>query len=329
MNGWALDHPAVLWSLPLLLLPLARLPLTVSGYPWRSLLPIDPLSRGIDRGLRLAGCVAIGGLLLGVGGLHRREAVVERKGFGAEIVLLLDRSRSMDDTFAGRTPAGGEESKAQAAARLLRELVLAQNRHDRIGVAAFSTSPLFVLPFTDDREAVLAAVAALRYPNLAQTNIGKGLALALSFFDPVPQHKTARAILLVSDGAAVMDAETESKLRRWFQERNVHLYWIFLRTLGSPGIYEIPADPGEDIPESRPERHLHRFFGTLGIPYQAYEVEDPAALRQAVAEIEREERHPLRYFERLPRRDLQTFCYVTAALAIAAVGVAKTWEVRR
>jgi mxaC protein len=329
MNHWMLDHPMALWGMPLLLLPLVRLPLVPSGYPWRSLLPIDAVSHVINLGLRLAGCVAFGGLLLGVGGLHKREAVVERRGFGAEIVLLLDRSRSMDDSFVGRAPAGGEESKARAAARLLPELILAKDRHDRIGVVAFSTSPLFVLPFTDDREAVLAAVASLRYPNLAQTNIGKGLALALSFFDPVPPHETARAIVLVSDGAAVMDAESENKLRRWFQERKVHLHWIFLRTLGSPGLYEIPADPGEDIPEARPERHLHRFFGTLGISYQAYEVEDPAALGRAVAAIEREERYPLRYFERLPRRDLQTFCYVTAALAIAVVGMAKTWEVRR
>jgi mxaC protein len=329
MSDWALDHAAVLWGLPLLLLPLARLPLMPAGYPWRRLLPIDPASRTVDCGLRLAGCVAIASLLLGIGGLHQREAVVEHRGFGAEIVLLLDRSRSMDDSFAGRAPAGGEESKARAAARLLPELILAKDRHDRIGVAAFSTSPLFVLPFNDDREAVLAAVASLRYPSLAQTNIGKGLALALSFFDPAPPHETARAIVLVSDGAAVLDFESENKLRRWFQERRVRLHWIFLRTLGSPGIYEIPAEPEEDTPEARPERHLHRFFGTLGIPYRAYEVEDPAALRQAVVAVEREERHPLRYFERLPRRDLQTSCYLVAALALAAVWVAKTSEVRR
>ncbi|MGZ8975777.1 MAG: hypothetical protein ACXW17_21405, partial [Methylomagnum sp.] len=47
------------------------------------------------------------GLLLGLAGLFRREYTVERVGQNAHIVLLLDRSRSMDDSFAGRAPTGG------------------------------------------------------------------------------------------------------------------------------------------------------------------------------------------------------------------------------
>ncbi|MFX6622253.1 VWA domain-containing protein, partial [Acinetobacter baumannii] len=83
--------------------------------------------------------------------------------------LLLDRSSSMDDSFAGRPPDGDEDTKSATARRLLVQL-LARRPHDRVGIVAFSTAPMPVLPITDQRAAVLAAINAIDRPGLAYTD---------------------------------------------------------------------------------------------------------------------------------------------------------------
>jgi mxaC protein len=317
-------EPGWLWLAPLAALPLWRSPFAAAGYGWNRLLPADGLSIALDYALRLAGALAFAGLVLGLAGLFRREFTVERVGQGAHIVLLLDRSRSMDDSFAGRAPSGGEEAKSAAAVRLL-ERFIAGRSHDRIGVAAFSTGPLFALPLTDHREAVAAAVRAAGLPGLAQTHVAKGLALALSYFSG-NEAAGSRAIVLISDGAAVIDPSSEALLRRWFVERGVRLYWIFLRTAGSSGLFEIP-EPADDTPQARPERHLHLFFESLGIPYRAYEAESPDGMERAMADIGRLENLPMHYAETHPRLDLRGMCFGLAAGALVLLAVAKWYEV--
>jgi mxaC protein len=264
-------------------------------------------------------------LLGGLAGLYRGEYSIPRSGVGANLVLLLDRSRSMDDSFAGRSPSGGEESKSRAAVRFLEDFINGRP-HDRIGVAAFSTSPLFVLPLSSNREATIAAIRASALPGLAQTHIAKGLAMALSYFDE-DQPSGSRGIVLVSDGAAVIDPDSEALLRNSFQQWRPHVYWIFLRTAGNPGLFDIPP-PGEDTPEARPERHLHFFLESLGLPYHAYQTENPDDLRMAIAEIDRAEKSPFAYQEKHPRQDLRGWCFGIAAMALLALLVFKRMEIR-
>ena len=320
------EHPPALWLSLLALVPFLRNPFQPVAYPFSPMLPEDWVSRWTERGLRGAGAVAILALSLGLAGLYRPEQSLERIGTGADIVLLLDRSRSMDDSFAGKSPADGEVSKSAIAGQLLTQF-LAGRKNDRVGVAAFSTSPLFVLPLTDNRDAVLAAVRASKRPALAQTHVGKGLAMALSFFDGQAQPGSGM-ILLVSDGAAVIDAQTEALLRKTFTEKNIRLYWIFLRSAGSPGLFETPSNPDEDNAQSRPERYLHLFFNRLGVPYQAYEADNPDSMRRAMADINQVENKPFRHIERIPRQDWRGLCHVIAALALGVLLFAKWMEVR-
>lgn len=317
-------QPLWLWLAPLAALPLWRSLFAPVGYPWNRMLPDDTGSRALDYALRLLGVLAFLGLILGLADPYLRESSVERVGKGANLVLLLDRSRSMDDSFAGRAPGGGEEAKSAAAVRFLGRFIDSRP-HDRIGVAAFSTGPLFVLPLTDNREAVAAAVRAAGLPGLAQTHVAKGLALALSYFEG-GGSPGSRAVLLVSDGAAVIDRQSEALLRRAFVESGVRLYWIFLRTAGNPGLFELP-DPVDDTPEARPERHLHLFFESLNIPYRAYEAENPETLGRAMADIDRLENLPLRYTETRPRQPLGLYGYVLALVALAGLAIAKCSEV--
>ncbi len=323
----AVDTPWILAGLLLCFLPLLSNGMRHSTYPSLAMLPADPLSTALALGLRLCAVAAIAALVLGLAGLHQTEQIRERIGYGARIVLLLDRSSSMDTTFAGKAPDGDHESKAAAARRFLSAFI-GQRPHDLIGMVGYSTAPLFVLPLTDNKAALQAAINATATPALAYTHISKGLAMALDFF---PQANSAadgsRMVFLVSDGAAAIDPDSERELRKAFKQRGIRLYWLFLRTAGSPGLFDKPQDPREDNPGAMPERHLHVFFQSLNLPYQAYQAENPAAMHEAVADINRLERTPLHYRERLPRRDWATACYLWATVFLALLWAAKSGEV--
>lgn len=322
----AFTTPLVLALLPLALLPLCASPQAEQSYPSLADFETDPLSSAIEWLLRLAGALAIAALIIGIAGIHRLGQTIEKTGEGAHMVLLIDRSSSMDNTFAGRAPEGGEESKSAAARRLLKEFII-NRRHDLVGVAAFSTSPMHVLPMTEHKEAVLAAVDAMDRPGLAFTNVGRGLALALDMQE-ADLSPAARVIVLVSDGAAVIDRKVQEKLRAAFARRPINLYWLFLRTEGTPGITTVPEPGEEDTPQAMPERHLDIFFKSLGIAYRAFEAENPEAVRDAIQEINKLERSRITYFERIPQQDLSGRAYAVALAALAVLLAAKLAEVR-
>ncbi|MGP1613922.1 MAG: vWA domain-containing protein [Pollutimonas bauzanensis] len=325
--GVALDRPYALWLAVLAILPLLAFGRRLSASPWLGAVPPDRLSALVDAGLRILGCIAIAALALGAAGLYLPGGSMQKIGRGAHLVLLVDRSSSMNDSFAGRTPSGREESKAAAAKRLLNGFA-ADRPQDRIGMAAFSTMPLFVLPLTDKRAAIEAAINAIDRPGLAYTDIGRGLAMAFSMFDRDDDPLASRAVVLVSDGAAVIDLRVQNLLRQALASRPLRLYWLFLRTAGSPGIGDIPEDPGRDTPQSMPERHLDIFFKSLGIPYRAFEAENAEGVAAAMQEIDKQERAPLLYIEHLPRRDLGGYVFGVAALALLGLLAAKLAERR-
>ncbi len=322
----ALSAPWVLLLLPLALLPLLFSSQREQSYPSIGGIEADPLSLAIDWTLRIAGAIAIVALILGLGGLHRLGRTIEKSGEGAHIVLLIDRSSSMDNTFAGRAPEGGEESKSAAARRLLKDFIVHRD-HDLVGVAAFSTSPMHILPMTEHKDAVMAAVDAMDRAGLAMTNVGRGLALSLDMQE-ADTSPAARVIVLVSDGAAVIDRKVQDKLRAAFARRPINLYWLFLRTAGTPGISTVPAPGEEDTPQAMPERHLDKFFKSLGISYRAFEAENPEAIALAISEIGKLERSPITYLERIPHEDLSARVFAVAAAALLVLLAAKLSEVR-
>jgi len=313
--------PWVLWLLPLALLPLARSALRRTSVPAVAAAPADPLSAWLGRTLTLAGILAVAGLIAALAGPYRTGARIERLGIGAQVSLLIDRSGSMNETFAGRQPSGAEESKAAASRRLLADFVGAR-AHDLFAVTAFSTAPMLVMPMTDRHDAVRAAIAAIDRPGLDYTNIGRGLGMALSQFGI--DVGASRVLLLVSDGAAVIDPRVQDQLRAAVARIRPNLYWLFLRTKGSPGIADRPA--GEDTPQAAPERHLDLFFKSLGVPYRAFEAEGAEAVAAAIRQIEALERDPIPYVEERPRRDLTGLAAALAALGLAGLVLAKLAE---
>ncbi|MDP1766963.1 MAG: vWA domain-containing protein [Methylotenera sp.] len=318
-------HPLVLWLLPLALLPILLERSHTRTYSWVDMLPHDPLSNLIGLLLKILAAVSLFSIILGLASPHSLEQKVERIGVGAQIGMVIDRSASMDDPFSGGNSDGRVgETKSVAASRLMTDFVNAR-QNDMIGVITFSNSGMYVLPLTESREAVLAAIKATAGNSLFQTNIGGGLTSVVSLFENVPDSGS-RAIILISDGAGRMGGDVQQKLREWLQRYNITLYWIVLRQPGGISIFnEYEAKDDSPLPS---EVELYEYFKTLRTPFSAYEAEDPKSLAAAISDINQKERKPIKYMEKIPGHDYTQLCYIIAALMIALLLSVKYLEVR-
>lgn len=323
------SHPWLLWLLPLAILPLLLQRAHAKHYSWVDMLPKDPLSDLIGLILKILAVLTLVFIILGLAAPHTTETKIERIGVGAQIALVLDRSASMDDPFSGTTNATGNstvgETKSVAAARLITEFVKSRQQ-DMFGMITFSNSAMYVLPLSENKKAVIAAVQATGGNALFQTNIGSGLTSSAALFDKIPDSGS-RAVILLSDGAGRVDANTQQKIKDWFDRMHISLYWIVLRQPGGLSIFDPNFKPVEDQPLP-PEIELHEFFKTLKTPFKAYEAEDPKSLQLAMNDINNREKKPIKYFEKIPGHDYSNVCFIIAALMIALLLGVKHLEVR-
>ena len=315
--------PLILPLTLLSLLPWIRRGEATVTYSSLELIPTDALSTWLDRFIRLAGSMAIFSIVVGMAGPYQREKTIERMGTGAHIVLLLDRSSSMNENFTGRyLGSKAQESKSAMARKLLSEFVN-RRAHDLFALVAFAAAPIYVLPLTSDKEAIQAAIAAAGGRGHGVTHIASGLAMALDFFRGKPQ-RGSRIILLVSDGAARIDEETQDRLKQTFEETGTTLYWIYLRNQTSAPLTEKPQNPNES---TTPEYFLHQYFESLGVTYRAFEAENPNAMEKAIEEVERLEHLPLAYEEKLPRKDLSPWFFGWALIMMLILIISKRLEI--
>lgn len=333
------SEPLLLLLLPLAVLPLLRPAAAASRYPWLALVPADRLSSTLDWVLRIAAATAIAAAAVGLAGPYLPGTTVERVGRGAEIVVLLDRSLSMDEPLGSARQAqffvfaqAAPESKQSVARRFLSQFV-ARRGNDLIGLIIFSTFPIPVLPFTARQPLIQAAIhAGATYHGLADTDIGAALLAGAHMFEHQP-YTGSRVVLLVSDGGAVLDTPTRVKIRTTFADERIALDWIYLRSYTSPGISQAAGSPsggpGGAAAEGNPELALHHFFETLLTPYHLYQAESSEALREAIADVGRAQTLPIRYGERLPRLSLAPRAFAVAFIAAAVLLIASLLEVRR
>ncbi|MDT8405627.1 MAG: vWA domain-containing protein [Methylococcales bacterium] len=320
----AFDTPSWLWLTPLVLLPwLGRRPEAVRYSSFQAL-PFDALSWSIAAFLKLAEATVIAALILTLAGPYLKEQTRDRIGSGAQIVLLLDRSASMNDNFAGRYLGGSaKETKVAVARKVLSDFV-GQRDDDFFGMVSFSTAPIFVLPLTQAKPAILSAINATHSRGHGVTNVAPALMMALSYFDDRPVTG-ARVIVLISDGGAHIEPSVQAKLKQAFRQQKVSLYWLYLRNVNAAGLDVKSANANET---TTPEYFLHQFFQSLSTPYRAYQVEDPKALQQAVADIGQQQNQPIRYQQRLARQDLKSWCLAAALIALLLLLTARLLEAK-
>ena len=319
------SFPWVLWFIPIAFIPLLFKEASLQYYSWNEMIPKDRLSRIVAIILKFIATMILLAIIIGLSGPHSRQKEIEKTGIGAQIGLVLDRSASMDDPFAGNDQSKVGEMKSAAAARLITDFVKSR-ANDMIGMVSFSNSGMYVLPLTDNKNAIISAVRATAGNALFQTNIGSGLTTGAELFNKVPDSGS-RVMILLSDGAGRIDAATQEKIKDWLGRFKISLYWIVLRQPGGISIFNTSykARDDEALP---PQIELNEFFKTLRSPFQAYEAEDPKTLQKAIEDINQKEKKPIKYFEKIPGQDYSTHCFVVAALMMIGLLMLKLIEVR-
>ena len=319
------SFPWVLWFIPIAFIPLLFKEASLQYYSWNEMIPKDRLSRIVAIILKFIATMILLAIIIGLSGPHSRQKEIEKTGIGAQIGLVLDRSASMDDPFAGNDQSKVGEMKSAAAARLITDFVKSR-ANDMIGMVSFSNSGMYVLPLTDNKNAIISAVRATAGNALFQTNIGSGITTGAELFNIVPDSGS-RVMILLSDGAGRIDAATQEKIKDWLGRFKISLYWIVLRQPGGISIFNTSykARDDEALP---PQIELNEFFKTLRSPFQAYEAEDPKTLQKAIEDINQKEKKPIKYFEKIPGQDYSTHCFIVAALMMIGLLMLKLIEVR-
>jgi mxaC protein len=351
MPNLGFEHAAWLWLLPLALLPLLVPSGPALANAWAAQQPRDGLSTALHWGLRATSVLALAAVLLALAAPYRPEDKVERVGQGAEIVLLLDRSRSMDERFAGSRVAnnapkgtgpealdyyhrlrhaGPQESKGKVARQVLSAFA-ARRPQDLFSMIAFSTVPIPVLPFTQKSDIIQAAIHAGDVGRgLSETDIGLAMQQALSQFEG-RAYTGSRIVMLVSDGGDRIEPDTRDRISHLARSLRVTVYWIYIRTNTSPGLMQDAPAHSADAPQNTdtvPEYFLHRFFQQMGTPYRAFEAENPEALQAALDEVNRLENLPITYWDTVPKRDVSAACWAAALVAVLALLAAQGLEIR-
>jgi mxaC protein len=305
-DSFAFEQPWLLLLLPLALLPLWPTGRDALAFPSVAWLPADRAGRIVSLLWTAFAVIALATSVIALAEPGRPETQVARTGRGAEILLLVDRSRSMDEHMLPSNWRNLDPSerlsqvdrgpqKAQVARDLLAKFV-AQRADDRFSLMFFSTRPLSVMPFTQHDAAVQAGISAGGVGRgLSDTEVGRALIAAIEEFDR-RAYSGSRIILLVSDGGSDLNEATREHVRTALTRNRIALYWIYLRSYNSPLLDD--TDPSQ---AGAPEIALHRFFQTLHTPYRAYQAEVPEDLAQAVADVGREQNSPLDFSELVPR----------------------------
>ena len=330
MTGRALTELIVAqpWWLPGLLLaalPLCRQRDDEQVFGWTGWLPPDPLGLWRARLEIALGMLAIAASVLGLAGLASPATTIEKTGSGAEILVLLDRSASMDDALqekGAKTPLTDKyaEPKKRKIARAALAGFAAGRPHDAIGLMMFSENQFQVMPFNMRPDMIQAAIQAGGVGSgLGNTDVGSAMLAALRTFDDRPDSGS-RIIMLVSDGGAQIAPAVRLQIAEGLKRNRIALYWIYLRSYNQPALADSDSAEFDGVAEVA----MHRYFRSLSTPYRAFEADNQASMQRAIEAVGRQQMLPITYQLQVPQVDRAALCYLIAALTCAAL-----WLLRR
>lgn len=316
-----LTQPWLLLLLPLALLPLLRRRSDTLVYSAIAWLPLDRVGRAAGFLWRAFAVAAMASTVVGLAGPGQSGTQVQRTGRGAEILILMDRSASMDANIIPKdVKAGGQfnaslPTKSQVVRELMSDFVK-KRPDDRFAFMTFSTSPMLVAPFTQEHTSIQAGLAATGVGRgLPDTLMGKALLAAIEQFDG-RTYSGSRLIIVASDGGAQLDEPTRQRIQAGLARQKIGLYWIYIRS--NPNSPDLTKEAAGTL-DSEEELALHTFFRSLPTPYRLYQTDDSAAMAAAMAEIDRQQNFPLSFYERVPRRDDSAAFYLAALLCCAGL----------
>lgn len=262
------------------------------------MMPEDKLSERLNLAIKIITSLLLASIVFALANPRGHDEKVQRTGKGAQTVMVIDRSVSMDHPFAGDSSGNAAEIKSGAARRIITQFIDSRP-DDMMGVVGFTNSALYGIKITTNRDAIHSAIVAATSPSLNQTNIGAGLTEGVGLFDNI-ENSGSRAIILLSDGAGKLSPRVKFLLSKRLKERKLSIYWIMLREPGEPSIFSKKVYEEERVPNSIV---LHKYFQALGLKYKAYEADNPETLQSAIADIDSREKKAIKYTETIAGYD--------------------------
>lgn len=317
MNPWAL-----------LLLPIALVPFwlkTQQGqlYSWLDMMPEDRLSDLANLAVKTMTAILLASIVLALTGPQGPDQKIRKIGKGAQTVLVIDRSVSMEQPFAGDASGHAAEIKSMAARRLITKFINSRP-DDMMGVVAFTNSALYGIKITSNRDAIHSGINAATSAGINQTNIGAGVTEAIGLFDAI-QNSGSRAIILLSDGAGKLSPRVKQKIQQKLTEKGLSLYWIVLREPDDISIFNKDNHFAEG--SEPPAIELDNFFKSLKTKYRAYEADNPLALQSAIQDIDSREKNIIQYTVTVPGHDYSRNLIVLAMLLGSIILIVKNLRV--
>ncbi|HEC60463.1 MAG TPA: VWA domain-containing protein [Methylophaga sp.] len=331
--GFQWASPLALYLLPLIALPwfTHRLEKTIV---WNKFVPVDPISNMIGLTFKIMASLVLACLILSLAGPYLPEKKVERVGEGAEVVVLVDRSRSMDDAFAIKGQlimgkVGGEDSKRRVAKKYLQEFI-DKRPDDRFGFVLFSDKALDLLPLTYNKQTIHATVdASALGKGLSETNIAKALIKAAEMYQG-QTYRGSRIVVLVSDGGQEFSDEDKAQITELYKQENLTLYWLYMRTLTGMTLDKTPGE--NDRWGATPERKLHTFFKSIGIPYLPFEIGSMKSFSEAIDTIDKQQYQTMIVEETLPKENKAYLFLIIGLVLMLILMLAQfytAWGVRK
>ncbi|OAM51587.1 hypothetical protein A7981_08900 [Methylovorus sp. MM2] len=317
LNPWAL-----------LLLPIALAPIWLKShqgqmYSWLEIMPEDRLSDIINNVIKLFTAIILASIVIAIASPQGQDQKVQKVGKGAQTVMVIDRSVSMDHPFAGDSTSGRAAEIKSAAARRLITKFIDSRPDDMMGVVAFTNSALYGIKITTNRHAIHAAINAATSAGINQTNIGAGITQAVVLFDDI-QSSGSRAIILLSDGAGKLSPKVKAKIQEQLTKKNLNLYWIVLREPDDISIFS-KNEYEEGMAPAAIE--LDKFFKSLKIKYKAYEADNPTALQSAIQDIDAREKNIIQYSVTIPGHDYSRDLIILALVLSIFILIIKNFKV--
>ncbi|OGV75875.1 MAG: hypothetical protein A3I83_04030 [Methylotenera sp. RIFCSPLOWO2_02_FULL_45_14] len=305
------------WAL--LLLPLAAAPFLFKSYQgqmysWLEIMPADRVSDIANMVVKAITAIILASIVLALASPQGANKKVQKVGKGAQTVLVIDRSVSMDHPFAGDSSSGRAAEIKSAAARRLITKFIDSRPDDMMGVVGFTNSALYGMKITTNRDAIHSAINAATGAALNQTNIGAGVTEGASLFDQI-QSSGSRAIILLSDGAGKLSPHVKWMVSKQLASKKLNLYWIVLREPDDISIFSKEIYPVDGVPDAIA---LHQYFKSLKIKYKAFEADNPTTLQTALQFIDSKEKNIIQYAVNIPGHDYSKD-FIILALVLSLV----------
>ena len=311
----------------LVLIPLAFTPFWLKShqgqlYSWLEIAPEDKFSEIANYIIKVMITLLILSIIFALASPQGAERKVQKVGKGAQTVLVIDRSVSMDKPFAGDPTSGVATEIKSAAARRLITKFINERPDDMMGVVSFTNSALYNVKITSNRVAIHSAIKAATSSALNQTNIGSGVTAGIAMFDKI-QRSGSRAVILLSDGAGKISPRVKQKIAEQLTEKKINLYWIVLHEPDQVSIFTKQKFREGEVTSLE----LHKFFSSLKIKYKAFEADNPTTLQAALQYIDSKEKNVIQYTVTVPGHDYSKNLIVMALVLALLILIIKNLRV--